>query len=74
MRVRQNPPSPRGFGHLGAKLFSILPQEGAGHRQRGDGPAQGAVDRLHGCDLTAIQTIHRKITSPISAMNETPTE
>ena len=74
MRVRQNPPGPRGFGHLDAKLFSIRPEQGAGQRQHCDGPAQSAVERLHGCALTAIQTIQRKMTSPMSAMNETPTE
>ena len=74
MRVKQNPPGPRGFRHLGAKLFSILPDHYAGQRQRCNGPADRASGRLHGCDLIAIQTIHKKMTSPMSAMKDTPTE
>jgi len=57
-----------------AKLFSIRPQQQSGDCERCDGPADRALGRIHGCDLIAIQTIHRKMTRPMSAMNETPTE
>jgi hypothetical protein len=63
-----------GSGISAQSLFSIRPQEGAGQSQHCNGPADRAVDRLHGCDLTAIHTIQRKMTSPMSAMNDTPTE
>jgi len=57
-----------------AKLFFIRPQQQSGDCERCDGPADRASGRIHGCDLTAIQTIQRKTTRPMSAMKETPRE
>jgi len=63
-----------GSGISGAKLFSIRPEQGAGQRQRCNDPAQSHVKAAHGCDLTAIQTTHKKSTPPSRPINETPKE
>jgi hypothetical protein len=63
-----------GSGISAQSLVLVCPPQHAGQRQRCNDPAQSAVRVFHGCDLTAIQTTHKKSTPPSRPMNETPNE
>jgi len=74
MRVNKTRPALAASRHLGAELVLVRPPQHAGERQRCNDPAQSAVRVFHGCDLTAIQTTHRKSIPPSIPMNEAPRE